>query len=293
LLPRVKNIPNWLRKAKEPHWCERDQLISKYIDDGLQALMINMKKENTYEMDGKLYREAFPCEMQAMFNHMVARAEGVGMVVNQSKTKVMCVSAATSYEARVGLVVDSSGRKAENVGEMKVLGVTLDRKLSFDPHVESVVRALRKRLWAIKELARAGFSEQELLKFYQTMIRPVGEYACAAWGPMLTAEQSEKIEKQQNLSLKLIYGFDLSAKKLREKSGLKSLEERRKDLTMKFAQKASTNERYTGWFKRREEAQYEKREGTMYNSFVEYNCKTQRCFNSPLYTMRRMLNGHY
>jgi hypothetical protein len=250
-----------------------------------------MKKENTYEKAGIIYREACPEKLQKTFNHMVSEAQKVGMKVNKKKTKIMCISAAVSYEARVRLVVDSEGNIAENVDQMKVLGVTLDRRLDFQAHVLNVVRNIRARLWSIKELSRAGFDQEELLRVYKSLIRPAAEYAVAAWSSMITCEQSSLIEKQQTLALKLIYGFQYSERKLLELSGLETLEERRRNYIGRFAAKASENPRYGRWFPQRVNATYERRQSITYNKYVEMNCKTQRCFDSPLYVMRRMLNG--
>ena len=70
-------------------------------------------------------------------------------------------------------------------------------------------------------------------------------------------------------------------------SGLKTLKERRSDLTDKFALKLRNNPRYSYLFPQRPLEQRRARRG---NRYVEENARTSRLFNSPIYYMRRRLN---
>ena len=45
-------------------------------------------------------------------------------------------------------------------------------------------------MWFLKKLKRAGVSVDDLVHYYQSVIRPVLEYACAVWHPGLTKEQT-------------------------------------------------------------------------------------------------------
>ena len=46
ILPRVPNIPLWIRRPKDPHWKEREPLQLNYVDDGAHLTKVNMKKED-------------------------------------------------------------------------------------------------------------------------------------------------------------------------------------------------------------------------------------------------------
>ena len=45
----------------------------------------------------------------------------------------------------------------------------------------------------------------DLLYFYQTVIRPVAEYACFVWHTSLTVDQTDRIEATQRRAVKIIY----------------------------------------------------------------------------------------
>ena len=126
---------------------------------------------------------------------------------------------------------------------------------------------------------------------YESTIRPVAEYASVVLHSMLSAEQSDIIERQQNHALKLIFGTKLSAEKMRKLSGVRKLSERRFDACKKFAQKASESQRFGPWFKKRPAPIHSRRASVSYELFHEKISRTDRCYNSPLHYFRRLLNG--
>jgi hypothetical protein len=58
----------------------------------------------------------------------------------------------------------------------------------------------------LKQLKRSGLSIEDLNLFYQTVIRPVLEYACPVWHTSLTKAQSNEIESIQKRALYIIHG---------------------------------------------------------------------------------------
>ena len=72
---------------------------------------------------------------------------------------------------------------------------------------------------------------------------------------------------------------------------MESLEDRRKNAILKFAQKAQKNPVYSHWF---EENQNPRRlTQRKSKKYVEKLAKTNRLYKSPVYTMRRLLNDDY
>ena len=108
---------------------------------------------------------------------------------------------------------------------------------------------------------------------------------------MLSMEQAGMIEAQQTNALKNIFGFGISAAKMRRKSCLPTLAECRFNCCKKFAQVLTKNHRFMHWVPLREPTNYAQREGTNYNLYTEERAKTNRAFNSPLFYYRRILNG--
>ena len=131
------------------------------------------------------------------------------------------------------------------------------------------------------------YTEKELVKAYTTLVRPIAEYCAPVFHSMLTDAQDEKIERLQATALRYIFGFGISYAKMRERSGLQTLRQRRIELCDKFAQKARNNLRFAHWFPERVAG----RRGRHHEEFHEMTARTDRLNNSPLFYFRRRLNG--
>ena len=143
------------------------------------------------------------------------------MLINEAKTGLMCVPAATSFRPKV--TIDLAGTAIAGSPSMKVLGLTLDSNFSFNSHVRSLCSRMRSHTWTLLRLKRAGLTEEGLINTYKTLIRPLVEYVSPVWHPIINASQSVAIERQQTQALMNIYGPNMSARKMRNKVDLKTL----------------------------------------------------------------------
>ncbi|GBP60479.1 Putative 115 kDa protein in type-1 retrotransposable element R1DM [Eumeta japonica] len=80
-------------------------------------------------------------------------------------------------------VVHMNGEQISSVGEIRLLGLTIDKKLTFIPHV---AKACKKAANIYKGLARAakatwGLSPEIVRTIYITVIEPIVLYASCAW----------------------------------------------------------------------------------------------------------------
>ena len=103
---------------------------------------------------------------------------------------------------------------------------------------------------------------------------------------MLTDEQDELLDNLQNHALRLIYGANLSGRRMREMAGITTLRERRIDHCDKFASKCVNSERYSTWFPLNGGRSTR---GSL--PYKETYARCSRLYDSPLYYMRRRLNG--
>ena len=212
------------------------------------------------------------------------------MVVNEKKTGLLCTSGAYFFTPKAHLLDEVGRVNVESTANLKLLGFVFDADGTVRSHINLVCSRLRARTWAINKLKRCGLSNEELLLVYKSAIRPVAEYVAVVWHPMMTEDQSNELEKQQIHALKNIYGCDISANKLRKKAAVETLKQRREAACLKFAKKAFENPRFRSWFPLRSETQYGRRKDVTYNKLLEYQCHTERCYNSPLFYYRRILN---
>ena len=274
LLPRVANAPSWILRAKDPRIKDRGIRSYKFVDDSVNTSPVNMRGAILLEGEGGLFKQIKDKRTKSLLHHIANNATAKGMRINPAKTSLMCVSAAASFEPQVQIVMDGITITGEKT--MKILGVTLDNDGSFKTHVENIRRRLRQRTWALSKLRRRGVQEQKLVKDYTSLIRPVAEYASPAWNSLLTAEQSEKIERQQTQALKNIFGVGMSAAKMRTRANIELLQSRRLKASVKFVNKCVVNPRCAHWFEERGVPRYARKRGTFYPRYRERIARTDR-----------------
>ena len=106
---------------------------------------------------------------------------------------------------------------------------------------------------------------------------------------MLTASMSAAVERVQRLALKTIFGFEKHYCDVLAESQLESLEERRIRALGNFTHRTVKDPKYSArWFPQRTKVNMDLR---VKADFQEEFAKTERCYRSPIYAMRRILNN--
>ena len=98
----------------------------------------------------------------------------------------------------------------------------------------------------IRNLKRLGASPIELIDVYQKQVRSILELAVPVWTAGLTMDDIRELERVQKTALAIILGrkYDGYQDALFELQ-IESLKDRRQDLCIKFAKKASTHQEVT------------------------------------------------
>ena len=133
------------------------------------------------------------------------------MKVNTVKTKMLCISDAMSFLP--ASYINTEGRRVASGGRedsMKLLGLHVSNCPEVLAHVKALQNKFWLRFWVIIPLWTFGFSEEELVRVYETIVWPVAEYCAVAYHPQLADKQDELLERQQSHALKLIYGPTVS-----------------------------------------------------------------------------------
>ena len=64
----------------------------------------------------------------------------------------------------------------------KILGITLDEQLTFEPHIQNVINKASRALKVIREVKGIGrVSTQKLIRLYTATVRPIMEYGASIW----------------------------------------------------------------------------------------------------------------
>ena len=262
--------------------------VSKYVDDisaGEKICLANSTSVWSQRKEERLVRAPY-CEK---IHDIVAKnSRAIGMKLNSAKTQLLCITAAINYEVRS--TIDIEGTQIVSGDELKVLGFTMGRRPTMRPHVEAMKKKYVTRTHVIRHLKKVGFANHKLTKILCSLIRPIIEFAAQVYHHMLTEELNEEIERLQRDVLKSIYGFDTPYSTALEISNLETLESRRKTLALNFALSLEKNAKFSSWFPLQGEYRHNIREKKKYK---EEFALRDRLRNSPVFSMRRMLNDHY
>ena len=94
-------------------------------------------------------------------------------------------------------------------------------------HLETVRRRFRERYWTLRHLKHNGFTQEDLIKVYTAVIRPVAEYMLEVFHSMMTDSQDEAFERLQSHALKCVFGPGISGRRMREMANVPTLREKR------------------------------------------------------------------
>ena len=144
-----------------------------------------------------------PSYLQFIVNEIEDFASLRGMRFNPKKCKELQVNFLNYQPAPPqGLVLGSAS--ISQVDSYKLLGVYISSDLSWNIHIDYIVKKVCKRLYALRVLARAGVSQTDLVLIYCSLILSVLEYAAPVWA-CLPEYLNELIESVQRRALKIIF----------------------------------------------------------------------------------------
>ena len=113
--------------------------------------------------------------------------------INIQKTEAMCFA-----KTKTKIDVTANGRVLEQVSEKRILGVTLDDKLKFNPHIEACASRALAQVTKLSILTNGlnGANAELLLTLYKTCIRPTLEYGYPVWCSVSDITALERVQYQ-------------------------------------------------------------------------------------------------
>ena len=112
-----------------------------------------------------------------------------GMLVNSSKTRGMLISRSRTVEPSFpDLLID--GSVVEMVSELKILGVIIDFKLSFEKQVRAIAASASMRVGILRKTMSVFRDVTVVAKCFWAFILPVLEYCSPVWMSAATSHLS-------------------------------------------------------------------------------------------------------
>ena len=154
-------------------------------------------------------------------NYSVTWSLENSMLLNEIKTKAMYISLTNTVTLADKIFVKDT--PFETVESIKVLGVTVDKNLTFKEHIDKSVSKANSRIHGLTVFKRAGLNQGGLLRLYISNMRSVVTYGAPAWFPLLSETTRTKLEGVQRVTLKVILPEYSSYDERLDKTGLKTL----------------------------------------------------------------------
>ena len=134
--------------------------------------------------------------------------------------------------------------KLDRLCETKILGLYISDDLSWARNCKEICMKAYSRMQMITKLKYVGVKTEDLLDIYVLYIRSIAEYCSVAFHSSLTIELSDKLERIQRTSLKIILGeMYINYSSALEMSGLDTLYSRRTKRCLDFALKCVKHQR--------------------------------------------------
>ena len=264
-------------------------LITQFVDD-ISIIEVVPKSESTLHLSTSTpIREAQLRDTQDAFNKLQRSTSEKGHLLNSQKTSLLLFNTRDGIHNTARLLDPSGGPDIHPSKSIKLLGFTFDAIPDAGAHVRDIVSKASRRLWLLRQVCHVGIPNKKLVTIYTAFIRSLLEYASPVYHPMLTQEQSHRIERVQKLALAAIFGYGKPYSQALSDSGLLTLEKRRGFNLASFASKSACNPRFLNWFSKTSST-FNSRTSSKY---LEENARTARLYNSPLFKMRRVLNSRF
>ena len=230
-------------------WTEGEHWFNKYIDDGLAGEELCNINAITHISDKKEVKLIHASRSEKFLKLTEQNASHIGMKINTAKTKMLCVT--TAKNSSVNTFIKAGGQVIKGEEELSILGYKIGREPTAEKQVDYIERRFYLKLWTLRNLKRAGSSNDDLIKIYECYIRPTIEYCSTVYHPLLSKAMAERLEKLQVCALRQIFGYSIGKNKMLDKANLKTLQERREEQFGKFARKTAQNPRFEeAWFPR-------------------------------------------
>ena len=282
-------------------------MSSKYIFckvqyiDASQACSINLRKalvpdsidcphpRNYRERTGHVLLPEFN-QLQVDLDNLMQFTDDNKMVINKKKTLIMSFNFRTSLDFPPELTIGGS-EHLEVVRHTKLLGIVVSDDLKWNQHVEYMCKRANSKIWLLRRMKIMGIEPEVVADYYLKEIRSILEFGVACWNSNLTVLLSDQIERVQRICVNVILcdseweiPYEVGCTLL----SIEPLFLRRKELCIRFVQKASKSPLHEDLFSRNHGVNTRQDQKV----YREFSFRRDRFRDSPLCYLTRLLNSN-
>ena len=181
-------------------------------------------------------------KIQGAINNAVKWAKSRGFKFSTEKTKAIRFTRSRRQEEIPTLMMDNVILPFEE--NVKYLGITLDKKLTFSPHITQVATEVKLRLNILKVVSNFnwGADRTTLLRLYTTLCLSKIDYGCQIYGSACKT-LLEKLDVVHNMGLRLCTGAYKTSPidSVYVDSGMPPLRFRREELGLRYITRVLTS----------------------------------------------------
>ena len=132
--------------------------------------------------------------MQEVVNSLEAWGKEIGLSFNALKTEVIMFSKATSIVKHLPNRLIIGNHRVPFGFKAKYLGVTLDSKLTWQPHINNAINRAKQYLYVLrKAISKKWGPKPKYLKWaYNAIVLPRLTYGCLSWGNAVSTKNYGK-----------------------------------------------------------------------------------------------------
>ena len=199
------------------------------------------------------------------------------MQLNPDKCKELRISFNAKPRSIDPIVVN--GKELEVVTNFKLLGLNINNNLTWNHHIDDVVKKVNKRLYFLKQLKRAKVPCKSLATFYTSCIRSVIDYAIPVFYHALPQYLQNDLERLERRAMAIIVPTEGYSNALNIR-GIPSLKDHHEQLCAKLFQSvvSDTNHKIHNLLPDRNQPCY--------------NLRQERTFNIPMTHTNRVKNSY-
>ena len=145
--------------------------------------------------------------IQPYLHKVFAWTKQNNLLLNPDKiTCTLFTSDPAEYTSNLDLTINN--KSLPMATHPKVLGLTLDPKLTYSTHIHTISVQAHQPLQIIKALTATGWDKQmeTLMAPYKAAMRPALEYTSSVWSPIVSTTNINKLQVMQNAALRTATG---------------------------------------------------------------------------------------